>query len=112
VVVSDADKRVLPGMTVSVQIEVSRLDNVLLVPNQAVQNVNGSLVVYVLQNGIQKPVTIVLGASNGTTSQVLKGDIKEGDVILLNPSTSIFNRGSTSGGGGGGGGAPGLFGGG
>ena len=103
VVVSDANKRVIPGMTVSVQIEVSRLDNVLMVPNQAVQNLNGSLVVYVIQNGAQKPVTIVLGASNGTMSQVIKGDLKEGDVVILNPSTSIFNRGSSPGGGGGGG---------
>jgi HlyD family secretion protein len=110
VIVSDADKKVLPGMTVAVQIEVSRLDNVLLIPNQAVQNLNGSLVVYILQNGVQKPVIVVLGASNGTISQVLKGDINEGDAVVLNPSVSIFNRGQNSSGGGGAGG--GFFGGG
>ena len=104
VVVSDADKKMLPGMTVSVQIEVSRLENVLLVPNRAVQNVNGSLVVYILQNGIQKQMTVILGATDGTMSQLIKGDLKEGDVIVLNPSTSIFGGGSSSGVGGGGGG--------
>jgi HlyD family secretion protein len=99
VVVSDADKKVLPGMTVSVQIEISHLDGVLLVPNRAVLNVNGELVVYILQNGVQKAVTIELGASDSTMSQVIKGSLKEGDVILLNPPTSLFGGGSNSGGG-------------
>jgi HlyD family secretion protein len=93
VVVSDADKNMLPGMTVAVEIEVSHLDNVLLVPNRAVRNLNGSLVVYILQNGVQKPVTVVLGSSNDTMSQVTKGDLKEGDVIVLNPSASLTGGG-------------------
>jgi len=93
VVVSDADKNMLPGMTVAVEIEVSHLDNVLLVPNRALRNVNGSLVVYVLRNGVQKPVTVELGTNNDTMSVVTKGDLKEGDVIVLNPSTSLTGGG-------------------
>jgi hypothetical protein len=56
-------------------------------------------------------VTVELGASDGTLSQVTKGDLKEGDVILLNPTTSLFNRGANSGAGGGGGGVRMRFGG-
>ncbi len=93
VVVSDADKNMLPGMTVAVEIEVSHLENVLLVPNRALRNVNGSLVVYILQNGVQKPVTVELGTNNDTMSVVTKGDLKEGDVIVLNPSTSLTGGG-------------------
>jgi HlyD family secretion protein len=93
VVVSDADKNMLPGMTVAVEIEVSHLDNVLLVPNRALRNVNGSLVVFVLRNGVQKPVTVELGTNNDTMSVVTKGDLKEGDVIVLNPSTSLTGGG-------------------
>jgi HlyD family secretion protein len=93
VVVSDADKNMLPGMTVAVEIEVSHLDNVLLVPNRALRNVNGSLVVYILQNGVQKPVAVELGTNNDTMSVVTKGDLKEGDVIVLNPSTSLTGGG-------------------
>jgi HlyD family secretion protein len=110
VVISDADTKVLPGMTAAVDIEVSHLENVLMVPNRAVRNLNGSLVVYILQNGVLKPITIELGASNDTMSQVLKGELKEGDIVVLNPPTTLFG-GSTGGGpgsGGGGGGA--LFG--
>ncbi len=104
VVISDADGKVLPGMTVAVDIEVSHLENVLLVPNRAVRTLDGSLVVYILQNGSLKPVTITLGASNDTMSEILSGDLKEGDVIVLNPpAASLLNGSGASGGGGGGG---------
>jgi HlyD family secretion protein len=108
VVIMDADKKVLPGMTAAVLIEVSHLENVLLVPNRAVRALNGSIVVYILQNGVLKSVTITLGASNDTMSEVLTGGLKEGDVVVLNPPTTLL--GGNSGGGGGGGGAGALFG--
>ena len=93
VVVTDADKNMLPGMTVAVEIEVTHLENVLLVPNRAVRNVNGALVVYLLQNGVQKPVTVELGPTDDTVSVVTKGDIQAGDVVVLNPSTSAAGGG-------------------
>ncbi|MBN2086561.1 MAG: efflux RND transporter periplasmic adaptor subunit [Anaerolineales bacterium] len=110
VVILDPDHRVLPGMTVAVEIEIEHLDNVLLVPNRAVRTVDGSRVVYLYVNGGMQPVKIELGASNDTMSQVLTGDLKEGDVIVLNPPTTFFpGSGGPFGGGGGGGG--GMFGG-
>jgi HlyD family secretion protein len=108
VVIMDADEKVLPGMTAAVLIEVSHLENVLLVPNRAVRALNGSIVVYILQNGVLKSVTITLGASNDTMSEVLTGGLKEGDVVVLNPPTTLL--GGNPGGGGGGGGAGALFG--
>jgi HlyD family secretion protein len=93
VVVTDTDKNMLPGMTVAVEIEVTHLENVLLVPNRAVRNVNGALVVYVLQNGVQKPVTVELGPTDDTVSVVTKGDIQAGDVVVLNPSISSTGGG-------------------
>jgi HlyD family secretion protein len=109
VVMSDADGKVLPGMTAAVSIEVSHLENVLMVPNRAVRALNGSLVVYILQNKVLKAVTVTLGASNDTMSEVLTGGLKEGDVVVLNPPTTLFG-GSTGGGAGGGGGGGALFG--
>jgi len=55
--------------------------------------------VYVLKNGIATPVTITLGASSDTDSEVTAGNLQVGDLIILNPPTSII----PSGGGGGGG---------
>jgi HlyD family secretion protein len=105
VVISDPDSQVLPGMTVAVQIEVSHLEDVLLVPNRAVRTVDGSRVVYRYVNGAMKAVEITLGASNDTMSEVTSGGLKEGDVIVLNPPTTFFagSGGGAMGGGGGGG---------
>jgi HlyD family secretion protein len=91
VVIQDADPKVLPGMTVAVQIEVAHLDDVLLVPNRAVRTIDGSRVVYITVNGSLKPVEIVLGSSNDTLSEVVSGGLKAGDVVVLNPPTTFFN---------------------
>jgi HlyD family secretion protein len=95
---TDFDKRVKPGMTSAVTIVVNQLDNVLLVPNRAVRLVNNQRVVYILVNGEAKEVKINLGATSGIDSEVLSGDLKKGDLIILNPSLNI-GPGSGNGGG-------------
>jgi HlyD family secretion protein len=114
VVITDADGKILPGMTVAVDIEVEHLENVLLVPNRAVRTINGGRVVYVSVNGVLKAVEIELGANNDTMSEVVSGDLKEGDVVVLNPPSTFFNGSGGSSGGpmNGGGGGGGMFGGG
>jgi HlyD family secretion protein len=92
VVLTNADLNVLPGMTAAVDIEVTRLENVLLVPNRAVRSSNGSRIVYVLKSGMMSPATVTLGSSNDTESEVLTG-LAEGDVIVLNPPTNLFSLG-------------------
>jgi multidrug efflux pump subunit AcrA (membrane-fusion protein) len=42
---------------------------------------------------VQTPITVELGTNNDTMSVVTKGDLKEGDVIVLNPSTSLTGGG-------------------
>jgi HlyD family secretion protein len=85
----DPDGEIKSGMTAAVNIAVTQLENVLLVPNQAVRVVNGSRVVYVLQNNIPVVVAITLGASSNTQSEVVSGDLKEGDLIVLNPPATL-----------------------
>ncbi len=87
----DADELVRPGMTAGVNIVVTELKDVLLVPNRAVRIQDGERIVYVLRNGATLPVTITLGASSETYSEVLSGDLQEGDTIVLNPSTTTFD---------------------
>jgi hypothetical protein len=41
--------------------------------------------VYVLKDGIPQPVKITLGASSDTMSVLVEGDLKESDLIVLNP---------------------------
>lgn len=84
----DADEQVLPGMTAGVNIIVNQLNNVLLVPNQAIRLNNGSPVVYILKNGAPQQAAIQLGLTSDTYSEVASGDISEGDIIILNPPSS------------------------
>jgi HlyD family secretion protein len=88
---SDADEFVLPGMTAAVNIVVTELQDVLLVPNRAVRFQDGDRIVYVLRNGVTLPITITLGASSETYSEVVSGDLQEGDTIILNPATTSFD---------------------
>ncbi|HEX7557457.1 MAG TPA: efflux RND transporter periplasmic adaptor subunit [Leptolinea sp.] len=98
----DADEAVKPGMTAAINIVVNKLDNVLLVQNRSVRLIDGKRNVYILKNNIPSPVVVTIGANSDTTSEVLSGDIKEGDLIILNPPTAtVFGPGGGGGGGGG-----------
>jgi HlyD family secretion protein len=98
---TSADDRVKPGMTAAVNIVVNELQSVLLVPNRAVRLVDGNRVVYLLVDGQSVQKDITLGSSSDTMSVVLGGDVKEGDVIILNPPVQF--QGGPGGGGPGGG---------
>jgi HlyD family secretion protein len=88
---TDADAAVKPGMTAAVNIVVSQLKDVLLVPNRAVRLVENKRVVYVLHGSLPEPVEVQLGASSETSSEVIDGELKEGDAILLNPP-AVFEQ--------------------
>lgn len=87
----DADEKVLPGMTAAVNIVVNEIENVLVVPNRAVRLRDGVRVVYVLKSGqlTPTPVEIQIGAISDLQSEIIGGDVKEGDVIVLNPPTEF-----------------------
>jgi len=95
----DADAQVRPGLTAAVNLVVERIENALLVPNRAVRVSDGERVVYILQNGVPTAVPIRLGVSSDTDSEVLDGELKVGDQVLLNPPT-VFTAPGPGGGGG------------
>ncbi len=90
---SDPNGDVKPGMTAGVNVVVNQLENVVLVPNRAVRVQDGQRVVYVLRNGSLERVPVSLGASSDTMSQVLVGNLQNGDSIVLNPPTNFSNTG-------------------
>jgi HlyD family secretion protein len=90
---TDADESVKQGLTAAVNIITNKLENVLVVPNRAVRVVNGNRVVYVLRQGRPQQVQVQLGVSSDVDSQVLNGDLKVGDQIVLNPPASLDQNG-------------------
>ncbi len=82
---ADPDELVKPGMTAAVNIVVTQLEDALLVPNRAVRILDGDRVVYVLRDGQMTTVKVQLGQSSDAQSVVIGGDLKEGDLVILNP---------------------------
>jgi len=85
---TDNDEFIKPGMTAAVTITVKDIKGALFVQNRAVRNVNGQRVVYVLKDGVAVPVEIRLGATADTVSEVVGGELVEGDLIILNPPST------------------------
>jgi HlyD family secretion protein len=86
--ITDADASVLTGMTASVNVVVQQLDNVLLAPNRAVKRINGKQYLYILENNQAKQVEIQLGDYSDTNSEITGGEVKAGDLIVMNPPAS------------------------
>uniref|UniRef100_A0A7C4PWD0 Efflux RND transporter periplasmic adaptor subunit n=1 Tax=Bellilinea caldifistulae TaxID=360411 RepID=A0A7C4PWD0_9CHLR len=89
----DADQAVRPGMTAAVNIVVDQIENALLIPNRAVRLREGKRVVFLLKDGVPSPVAVTIGAISDTYSEVIGGEVKEGDVIILNPPTQFEANG-------------------
>jgi HlyD family secretion protein len=90
--VLDADGAVRSGMTAQVDITVAEKENVLLVPNQAIQVVDNQIVVDVMNDGQPRTqVTLTLGVANDTYTEVLEGDLQEGDLVVLNASEATIS---------------------
>jgi HlyD family secretion protein len=93
---TESDELVKPGMTAAVNITVREVQNALLVPNRAVRQVNGKRVVYVLNGKLPVAVEIRLGATSDSNSEVVGGNLKDGDLIILNPPSTGFGSGGGS----------------
>jgi HlyD family secretion protein len=85
VTLADADELVKPGMTAAVTITTKEAKDALLIPNRAVRVVDGQRVVYVLKDGQPVAVDVRLGTVADTSSEVVGGDLKEGDLLVMNP---------------------------
>ncbi|NJD30708.1 MAG: efflux RND transporter periplasmic adaptor subunit [Gammaproteobacteria bacterium] len=106
--VDNADQKLLPGMTAFVTIAVAKRGNVLMVPNAALRfhprqeaaanrskkdaSGGGSRreeskagpmgTVYVLRNGKPQPVRVVTGITDNRHTEVVSGDLAEGDLLI------------------------------
>lgn len=88
---NDGNGEVRPGMTAAVNIVVSEIKNVLIVPNRAITKQSGAYTVFVLRNNQPIQVPVEIGASSDIESEIVKGDLKEGDLVIINPPAQLFN---------------------
>jgi HlyD family secretion protein len=93
----ETDGIVRPGLTAAVNIITREVEDVLLVPNRAVRVREGMRIVYILKEGSLDPIEIELGASSDLFSEVIGGELQEGDLIVLNPPSNFFENGEGGG---------------
>ena len=86
--VTNPDQDIRPGMTASVDIVTDQISDSLLVPNQAIRTTVGQKTVTILFEGQQISVPVTVDLFNSTTSAVTSDQLREGDTVVLNTSTS------------------------
>lgn len=87
-----ADENVKPGFTASISIITSQLEDALLIPNQAVQYADDGST-YVLQqqeSGQFTKVPIQTGARSDVYSELIEGDLEEGDALLITSAGNAY----------------------
>ncbi len=81
------DPAIAPGMTANLNIIIDKRDNVLLVPNRALRNNGRQRAVTVMVEGQQISVPVQTGMTDGTNTEITGGGLKEGDQVVLTPTT-------------------------
>jgi HlyD family secretion protein len=89
----EPDEKVRPGMTAAVNIIVSEIKNILILPNRAIRLKDGQRIVYVLNAGQLIETKVDVGSSSDTQTEISGGDLNEGDIVVLNPPTMFQTNG-------------------
>lgn len=97
--VKNPDLKLKPGMTANITITVGRRENAIKLPNAALRyspdknpatqikvsrtDKANAADVWVLKNGRGVRVPVTLGLSDGTETEVVSGDLKPGDEVIV-----------------------------
>lgn len=85
------EKNIYPNMAVDAEIITNIKDNVILVPTAAVTTTSGSSTVRILKNGQVSTVTVQIGDSNDTQTEIVSG-VSVGDTVV----TGVTNAKTTT----------------
>ena len=88
VTIDEEVEQLKPGMTAVVEIHVDRLEDVLVVPVQAIVQIQNESWCYVDIDGQVEKRVLTLGRTNDKFV-VLREGVNEGDRVVLNPSAIV-----------------------
>jgi HlyD family secretion protein len=98
-----------PGMTATVRVITAERDNVLRAPDQALRYVPGGLSssteqgtatspqLWVLRDGRPYRVTVTTGLDDDTYTEIVSGDIRAGDKVIVSERTGVSGKSTTAG---------------
>ena len=88
--------RILPNMAVAANIIIDLKSDVLVVPSVAIKTQAGQSTVTIMNNKQEQSVTVEVGLSNDTQSEIISG-LQEGDVVVTGTvSTSLSGQSTTN----------------
>lgn len=86
ITVTESNDKLIAGITAKAEIQINSAENVLAAPLEAiVENDDGSTMVYKIDNGTAKAITVTLGLENDLEVEVTGEGLAEGDLVILNP---------------------------
>jgi len=96
--VSNADLKLFPGRTANVKILVNQRPNVLRVSNAALRFRQGTDKAVWLLNEKNKPqrVSVTVGETDGTYTEITGGDVQEGDRVIVATMTKAVPASGSS----------------
>lgn len=95
IVVDNQQGLLKPSMTARVVIQTGRVENVLMVPNNAVRDRNGVKTVQILRDGNTVQQKVKIGMNNDEYVEITEG-LQEGDVVIVSAARTSGQQ--TSGG--------------
>lgn len=105
--VKNDDLALRPGMTANVTFEVAKAEDVIKLPNSALRfnpapptpgqppaatQRTGGPTVYQIVNGRPKPILLKIGLSDGSFTELVQGEIREGDEVVTDRDWTSSRR--------------------
>ncbi len=84
VVIDGTHDHLKPGMTAKVEILIDKLEDILIVPIQAIVNNDGKKICYIRNSSTNTKCEVETGQFNDSFVEITKG-LNEGDSVVLNP---------------------------
>jgi HlyD family secretion protein len=81
-----------PGMTAAISIITEEKNDVFIIPIDALTTLEGVDTVYVMRNNVPVAVEVTVGVFSNDEIEILSADIAEGELIVINPPTSVLGR--------------------
>ena len=94
--ITDADSDIHPGMTASISIITDEVTDALLVPNKAIRTSGGQQSITVLFEGQQISVPITVGLVGDSYTQITSDQLRDGDVVVINGTSSTTSSTSNT----------------
>lgn len=92
----DGLDKIKSGMTAAVNMITEEKTDVFIIPVAALTTRDGQDIVYVMRNGVPEAVEVIVGAFSDNSIEIIEGNIQEGEIIVINPPTSILSMMSDS----------------